>query len=512
MRDTWRALPRSRGMTATIVLSLALGTGANAAVYSAIDALLFRPPPAVADPATLADLFTSQINGATYGFSSYADFQSMGAADGLDGAAAVEDRDERGFRLGDTSAAPRVAAVTENFWTLLRLTPYAGEWRAGGVVISFDLWQRLLNGDAGVVGRTVTVDGRAYVVAAVAPPGFRGLHLDRVFDVWVPLTADAGAGGRGDRHFRIIGRLAPGAELPRVQASLDGIAASLAREHPATNMGTLRTVDEPRRMTAAGYSRLDPSVRWRTTMLSAALVGATLLMLLSDCVNTGSLLLSRGLARRTELTIKTALGADRARLMRQILIESVALSGAGAALGVVAAGWTAGAIPALFAPDHARLLDTRVDPRVMAVTMGAGVLTGVLCGLVPAVVSTRALAAGALRGDASRIGERPGGARLRLALVGAQLALSTIFLIGGALLTSIVDTALGRDRSPAAGEVTVAAIESYDPDFRGKVEAELRRTPGVEVVGWVTTAPLGRTARRTYLVSRGAAVEPVDID
>ena len=475
MRDSWRSLTRSRGLTVTIVLSLALGTGANAAVYSAIDALLFRPPAGVGEPAALADVFTSQINGATYGFSSYADYLSLAGTAGIDAAAAVEDRDERAVRFGDHAGAPRIAGVTPGFWDLLRLTPHAGAWAAGGAVLSFDLWRRF-GSDPAIVGKDVQIDGRAYRVGAIAPPAFRGLHLDRV------------------------------------QASLTSLAASLARQYPDTNLGTLRTADEPRRFTALRYSRLDPSVRWRTTLLAAALMGATLLMLVSACVNTGSLLLSRGMARRTELTIKLALGADRGRLIRQLLLESVLLSGAGAVMGVLVAAWSAGAIPALFAPDHARLLDTRVDPRVIAATLGAGLLTGVLCGLAPALLSTRALAPGALRGDASRIGERPGGARLRMTLVGAQLALSTIFLIASALLSTVVDTALGSQRAGAAGEVTVAAIESYDSDYRSKVDAELRRTPGVDVVGWVTTAPLGRAVQRTYVISRGPAVEPVDID
>ena len=511
LRHAMRSVTSAPWLASVVVLSLALGTGANAAVYSAIDALLFRPPAGVAEPAALADVYTSQINGATYGFSSYADYVSIAGTAGIEAAAAVEDRAERAVRFGDHAGAPRIAAVTPNFWELLRITPYAGAWAAGGAVLSVDLWQRF-GSDPAIVGKQILVDGRAYRVGAIAPPAFRGLHLDRVFDLWVPLTADAGAGGRGDRHLRVIARLTPGVPLDRVQTSLASLAASLARAHPDTNMGTLRTADEPRRITALQYSRLDPSVRWRTALLAAALMGATLLMLVSACVNTGSLLLSRGMARRTELTIKLALGADRGRLIRQLLLESVLLSGAGAVMGILFAAWSAGAIPALFAPDHARLLDTHVDPRVIAVTLGAGLLTGVLCGLAPALVSTRALAPGALRGDASRIGERPGGARLRMALVGAQLALSTIFLIAAALLSTIVDTALGSQGSRAAGEVTVAALESYDPDYRDKAEAELRRTPGVEVVGWVTTAPLGRTAQRSYLISRGPAVEPVDID
>ena len=511
----WRAVAGHRALSAVIVVSLALGTGANAAVYSAIDALLFRPPAGVTDPGTLVDIYTSQINGATYGLSSFADYVSLSRADGLEAAAAIDDRQDRAVQFGDRSRAPRVVAVSPEFWNVLRMPPPAGRWDADGTVVSFDLWQQF-GADPSIAGKPIVVDGRTYRVAAVAPPGFRGLHVDRVFDVWVPLGADAGAGGRGDRHMRIVGRVAAGADLDRVQTSLGAIAAALARDYPATNMGTLRTAEEPRRLTALAYSRLDPALRWRTELLAAALVGATALMLLSACVNTGSLLLSRGMARRTELTIKIALGADRGRLVRQLLVESVLLAGAGAALGALAAAWSAGAIPALFAPDHARLLDTHVDPRVIAITLGAGILTGIVCGLAPALVSTRALVPGALRGDAARIGERQGAARLRLVLVGAQLALSTVFLIASALLTTIVDTALGSQRSRASGELTVATIEvppgSDAAAYRAAATEELGTLPSIDGVGWVSSPPAARTARRTFRIARGEASEPVDID
>ena len=509
LRRSLRTLLRAPGLTAVIVLSLALGIGANAAVYSAVDALLFRPPAGVADPATLADVFTSQLNGGTYGPSSYDDYLSMAPA-GFEALAAVDDRADQAVRLGDRASAPRVAAVTAGYWNLLRVRPYAGAWASDGVVLSYDAWQGL-GGDPAAVGQAISVAGREYRLAAIAPRGFRGLHLDRVFDAWVPLDRAAAAGGRGDRHLRLIARLGAG-DLDAVNAALSSLAATLAREHPDTNLGTLRTADEPRRFTALPYSRLDPAVRWRTTLLAGAIVGAALLMLLSACVNTGSLLLSRGIARRTELTIKVALGADRARLIRQILLESLLLSAAGSLAGLVGAAWTAGSIPAWFAPDHARLIDAAVRPGVMGIGLLAGLVPGILCGLAPAVLATRALAIDALRGDSARIGDRQGAARLRMGLVGAQLALSTIFLIGSALLTTVVDTALGSQRSRAAGELTLASIDPLDGDYRAMADADLRRMPRTDVVGWVLTPPLGRAARKTFHVSRGPAVESVEID
>ena len=517
LRQAIRNLSRTPWLAAVIVLSLALGTGANAAVYSAVDALLFRAPAGVADPATLVDIHTSQINGATYGSSSYADYLSLTAAAQLDAAAAIDERDETALRLGDAIINARVAAVSENFWDVLRVRPYLGQWASpdsrqpNGAVIGFDVWQAF-GGDHEILGRAVTIAGRTYSVVAVAPPRFRGIHLDRVSDVWIPLDADAGRTGRGNRRLKVIGRLAPGADLEHLQDSLTALSHTLARDYPDTNKGTIRTADEPRRFTALRYSRLNPAIRSQAGLLAAVLLGATCLLLLSACVNAGSLLLSRGIARRTEFTIKTALGADRAMLMRQLLIEALILALSGAAAGVLVAAWTAGAIPALFAPEHARLLDTRVEPPVMLITLAVGAAAGVLFGLAPAVLSTRSLSPDVLRGDAARLSERHGGARLRMALVGAQLALSTIFLIESALLTKVVDSALRIDLFHGAGSVVIASIESYDPRYRDAAIARLRRLPSIAAAGWVAAPPLGRSARREFRIERGSTSESVEFD
>ena len=311
--------------------------------------------------------------------------------------------------------------------------------------------------------------------------------------------------------MKVIARL--GAEpLPIVQQRLDGLAADLARGFPDTNIGTIRTEDEPRRITAQPYSRIDPSARWRATLLAAILLSATSLLLLSACLNAGSLLLSRGLARRAELTIKTALGAGRPRLVRAFLLESVMLATAGSLGGLLLARWTSAYIPSVFAPEHAALLDTRVQWPVMLVTVSVGVLTGLLCGLAPAVVATRALPVDALRGDPSRLGERPGAARLRMSLVAAQLALSTVFLAGSALVSRAIDAALQIDLSATTGSLAVAVVETYDPDYRERALKLLRERPSVSRVGWVATAPLYKPVRREFRISRGAATEVAEVD
>lgn len=508
LRQAIRHVVSAPWLTAVIVVSLALGTGANAAVYSAVDALLFRAPPGVAGATRLVDLHTSQLNGGTFGHSSYADFQSIAATPSLDAAAAFEERDIETVSVGDASVTARAAAVSRGFWPLLGMpaVPVSGP----AAVISDDLW-RSLGSDPGLVGRTAKVGAREYVIAAVAPRGFRGLHLDRVFDLWVPLDEQA-APGRGDRRLAVIGRLAANASIDQLQRELESVAAGLAAAYPATNKGTLRNPEEPRRITATAYARLDPLVRGRATLFGVALLGATALLLISACVNAGSLLLSRGMARRTELTIKTALGADRARLVRQVMLEGLLMAFAGTVAGLIAAAWTAGAIPALFAPEHASLLDTRVQRPVIAATLAVGVLAGLFFALVPALVSTRGLSAAALRGDASRIGERHGGARLRMLLVAAQLALSTIFLIASVLLVRFSDTTLAIDRSHAAGRLVLASIETSDEDYRAAALPRLRALPSVATVGWITTPPLGRPVRQQFRIEQGAVSELVDVD
>ena len=512
LRQALRSLARAPWVAAGIVASLALGSGATAAVYSAVDALLFRAPAGIDEPASLVDIYTSQMNGATYGASSYPDFLSLAASHELSAAAAIEERNEAAVRLGDAVTMRRVAAVSPGFWNVLRMSPHIGTWpTAGGhsAVVSFDTWQAL-GGDAALPGRAVTIDGRTYTVGAIAPRGFRGLHLERVLDVWIPLDAEPAA--RGNRRLRIVGRLAPGTTLEPLQHALDALSRALADAYPDTNKGTIRSTDEPRRLTAAGYSRLSPAVRPKAALLSTILLGTTGLLLVSACVNAGSLLLSRGLARRTELTIRTALGAARGRLVRQILIESLILTLCGGAAGLMVAAWTAGTIPSLFAPEHARLLDTHVRPLAMAVGLAASLAAGVFCGLGPAIVSTRALSPEVLRGDAAGLGEKQAGAGLRLVLVGAQLALSTIFLNASALLTNAVDRALTMDRSWGLGTVAIARMEGYGNAYRAAALSELRQAASVAGAGWVATLPMARAARRGFRIDHGQNQEWVELD
>ena len=512
IRHAFRSLSRTPFLAAAIVLTLAVGTGATAAVYTAVDAVLFRAPAGVQDPGTLVEIYTSQMNGGTHGASSYLDFASIAALPELSATAAVDDRDDAVLRFGSATAFRRVAAVTTNYWDVLGVTPRLGEWpdasAADAVVLSFDAWQAL-GGSLDMVGREIAMNDRRHVVAAIAPSGFRGLHIARVIDAWVPLPPDSA--NRGNRHLAVVGRLANGITLERLQSALTATAERLAETNPDTNRGTIRAPDAPRRFTAADYSRLSPGVRSQASLLSVILLGVTALLLLSACVNAGSLLLSRGIARRAELTIRTALGADRRRLVRQIVLESVLLVLAGAAGGLLVATWTAGSIPALFAPEHARLIEARIAPGVILVAFVAAGGAGVLCGLAPALLSTRALSLDVLRADPAAVGGRHAGAGLRTVLVAAQLAISTIFLIAAGLLTTAVNEALTIDRSWSVGTVVLASIETYDPSYREKASAPLRAARSVARAGWVAVPPMARTVTREFRIQRGPNHERIQL-
>lgn len=248
-------------------------------------------------------------------------------------------------------------------------------------------------------------------------------------------------------------------------------------------------------------------------MIAAVVVGAVALLLVSACVNAGNMLLSHGFARRRELAVKMALGATRKRLVRQLLTESLLTSLGGAALGLVFAAWTMRVIPALFSPEHAAMLDTGLQPALIAATVVIASAAGALFGIAPALHATSAPASMALRADAGAISQQQGGRMLRAVLVAAQVALSTVLLLAAGLLVTSLRAVLDADRSFPARNVAVAAMENpgrfVDPlrgiAFQKALVETLRRTKGVHAVGWATVAPLIASTRHKFRLEAGGA-------
>jgi predicted permease len=512
-----------------VVLSLALGTGANAVLYSALDALLFRPPAGVVNPSRLVTIGTGQFNGDPHGLSSYPDVLSLRAGvPGFQSMAAFDDGTVEDVQLGDSTQRVRLVEAAEDFFLTLGGTEHLGSLpgrhpKAGSgqsAVISFSLWTTF-GSPADVVGQPLRVGGRSYTIAAVAAAGFRGLRLGRTCDVWVPLRLDDRQ-SRGDRRLSVIARLADRVTLEAAQQQATVVANGLASRFPETNRGTRAGPDESRRISLRTYSRMDPSAGAQQALLTVVGFGATAMLLVCACVSTASLLLSRSAAKRQEVAVELALGARRSWLVRQALVEGLLLAGSGAAIGLVLAGWLAGFLPSLLSPEGAEMLDTTLDAATITGTIIVAVVAGALFAIGPAHLVTRTLDTEALRTDAGVVSSGRARAPLRAALVTGQVALSTALLIAADGLLDTLTSGLQGDLGVGGGEIAIALLQMPTDrpgevatafTFRHKASDALRRMPSVESVAWVATLPVRTHLSRRFAVEvRPGVIETADLE
>jgi putative ABC transport system permease protein len=522
LRQTLRSAPRAPAATAVLLLSLALGTGSNAAVYGAMRSLLLSAPPGVGDSSRIVALYTSEFSGATYGPSSYADFLSVKGTRAFESVAASDDHAVENVRTGPLSATSRIAAVTEEFFKTLHMTASAGRLLSSddftantpGAVVS-DALASQLGGPSALLGAAIEIADRTYSVVGITPHRFRGLHVGRECDVWIPMTSPRPA--RGDRRLAMFARLAPGVTIAAADEAMRDLSDDLAVRFPQTNRGTKDQADAPRRLTAVRYSPLDPSAIDQVRLVAIVIGGAAALLLASACLNVGSLLLSAALARRSELAVKMALGATRGRLVRQFLTETICLCLAGGALGLLFAWWTAGAIPALFMAEQAEQLDLRIRVSTMLLTVGVGVLAGVVFGVGPALQGTAAPPATVLRSESASISIGRDRSRLRAWLVAGQVGLSTTLLIGTGLAVSSLNGALDAGLGNVTRHVAIMSVELpgrfHDSvrgiAFRNALLDELSRTPGVEAAGWASRLPVNHGGKQLFHLE-GTSTEVTD--
>lgn len=517
LRYACRALARTPGFTAAALLTLAIGTGANATVFSFVNALLLRPAPVVRNPGSLFSVFTSDFSSGPYGATSYPDFRSLRTDATAFASLAAFVESAAVLRDGDATERVRVMNVSGEFFELLGLRPAHGRLlmasdatmaAAPAAVIGHDLWRRVFGADESVIDRVVSINGAPHTVVGVAPPKFDGLNLGGTFEVWTPLLGrEDDPAERGRRGLSMVARLRPGISMGEAQAQLNGIAANLARTYPATNLGTLRDPQSPRPMIVVPHSRIHPSTRGTVVMLGGVLMAAVGLVLLVACANVASLLLSRATARGRELTIRLALGASRARLMRQLLTESLLLGLAGGVLGVLFSLWTADALPSFVPAEQARLLDASVDSRVLTFTIILSVIAGGLFGLAPALHALRPGAQSALKNDGGRTSDAKAG-RLRAALVLAQVTLTFVLLVSSGLLVQSVSNALRADLGFGAREAVIANVEIPGAELTPEQGAihlaaaldRVRALPGVEAASLARSLPLAGSGRRGFTI------------
>jgi predicted permease len=535
LEDLWRDLRyglrillKKPGFTSIAVLTLALGIGANAAIFSLVNALLLRPVEGVEAPERLVSIYTSDYSSGLYGGSSYPDYLDFrDQADAFTGLAAFEDT-VANLTFGGEAERLRGQAVTGNYFSVLGVRPAAGRTLlpaddAGGapqvVVISHGLWRRRFNSDRGLVGTGLMLDGRTYTLVGVAAENFKGTRLGPTSpDFWVQLARPdtASPDARGNRGIDIVGRLRDGVTLEQAQEQVSAVAARLAREYPDTNMGTLGRPDEPRPVTVTPETRLGPQRQKAVWAVSAVLLAVVTCVLLIACANVANLMLVRASTRGREMAVRLALGAGRLRLVRQLLTESLCLALAGGAAGLLIARWTADLLPTFFPRDDAAALDFSLDWRVIAFTASVSLLSGAFFGLTPALRATRPDLVPALK-DA---GGAPVGGRRRLsltnALVVAQVALSLVLLVGAGLFIRSLLKAVSADLGFTTENVLVARLDLRGEEaeagkgqlFYRELQERVGALPGVRSVGLARIVPLSGGGMRRGTIIEGYEPRP----
>ncbi|HEY9227497.1 MAG TPA: ABC transporter permease, partial [Gemmatimonadaceae bacterium] len=380
IRFALRTLSRAPALTAVAVLTLALGIGANSAVFSLVNAVLIRPLPFV-DPDRLVVLFEMRDGYGRANLSAHEYVAMREQSRSFVGLAMFNYRGATMTGRGDPVTL-RVETVTANFFDVLGHRPIIGRtFRPGEdqpgaarvVVLGHAVWLTRFGGDSSIVGKSVTLDDAPYQVVGVMDA--RG---DMSFDLWIPLDLAAEVRKVGNHSNNALGRLRPGVSIEMARQDLAGVARRLADEMPRDNTGH-----------SVGATFLFDEMTGDVRRPLGLAFGATAFVLLIACANVGHLLLTRAAARQKELAIRTALGAGRSRIIRQLLTEALLLSAAGGVLGLIVAVWVADLLPSLSAVRVPRLTEMSVDWRVVVATGGCCVLAGLLCGLIPAFRASR---------------------------------------------------------------------------------------------------------------------------
>ena len=527
LRYALRQLLRSPGFTTVAVLSLALGLGINTTIFSVVSGLLLRPLP-VADPERLAAVFTSDFSGPAFGGSSYVDYTDLrDRARSFEALAAVL---MEPMNVASTGSAEVVAGqfVSGNFFQVIGRPAAHGRLlqpsddRAGAppaVVISHAFWRRRFGSDPAVIGQVVGIGGQQATIAGVAPEEFTGIVRGLRVDIWVPFAfhpiihpGSDELTSRGARGLSIVGLLRP--ELPPRAAEAE--LRTLAAQFQAAYREAWTDVrGAGRRLTLVPESELRvlPQIRGGVLGGSALLLGVAALVLLIACANLANLLLARAAIRRREIAVRLSLGAGRARLVRQLLTESVLLAGAGGVLGVVAALWSTDLIGRIQVPGPFPVeLDFAPDFRVLAFALAASMLTGVLMGLAPALQASKPDTVSALRDDASGVART----RLRGAFVVAQIAMSLVLLVAAGLFIRSLRNASSIDPGFSTRRALLVGVDlslvGYDEDrgrtFFRTMRERLAALPSAESVSLTTIVPLGLNSARRSLSVRGYTPSP----
>jgi macrolide transport system ATP-binding/permease protein len=529
-RYSLRAMAKNPSFVAAAVASLALAIGPNTVIFSLVNALLLKPLPVDA-PDQVVRVFSSDDHGPYHPLSypDYIDYRDRQRD--FSGLAACQ----RIMMSLNNNGRPEVvpgAVVSANFFSVLGAQPLLGrafapeEDQSPGArpvaVVSFNLWQRRFNADPALLGAALRLNGHSFTVIGVAAKGFTGINVGLTTDIWVPITMypklmpslTGASDPLNDREQAwlndVIGRLKPGVGIEQAQSSLNGVSKQLESAYPS------RAGNQRRGLALVPISKGHPKIRAAILSFAVLLMAVVGIVLLIACANVANLLLTRGAARQREIAIRLALGANRWRLTRQLLTESVTLSLAGGAAGVLLAYWVSDLLltfkPAVSIP---MTIDLSLDRRVFGFSLAISFLTGIAFGMVPALQASRPDLIAALKAKTVSFGRGDRASHLHSLLVIVQMSLSLVLLIGAALLFRSMQNAY---RTDPGFEKNNLLLLSTDLDLRGYTAAEgrkfcrrfidrMRSLPGLQAASLTSVFPLSLASSEIAVTVEGRGLQ-----
>jgi putative ABC transport system permease protein len=502
-----RMLAKSPGFTLVAVLTLALGIGANTAIFSIVNAVLLRPLPFknYAQLVVLRETYKN-VGNVSVSYPDFLDWRQQSHT-----FAAMSVIYNRGFNLAGVAQPENIGgyAVSSNFLALLGVRPVLGRdflpseetpGTAPVILLSYQLWQSHLGGDPAVIGRSISLDGRSFSIIGILPPTFR--FLDRT-DVIVPIGVFAAdlidRGERGDMD--VVGRLASGVPLAQAAVEMDTITARLAEQYPQTNHGF-----------GAHLESFREAFTGETRLAVLVLFGAVVFVLLIACVNVANLFLVRGAARAREIALRLAFGASRGRVVRQMLTESLVLAVCGGVLGILLGARGISGLGYLLPADSLQTTGVRMDLSVFLFASVMIVLVAFAFGLIPALQATRPDLHETLKEGGRRATSTSAQQRLRGALAIAETALALVLLVGaGLMLKSLYHLIQVRPGFEPARLLTMEMdlrTDQYSKDpailnFWQQILDRVRIIPGVESAAVGTVVPLTGSHRRSDVTIEG---------
>ena len=510
LRYAFRHLARNPGFTAVAVLSLAIGIGANTALFGVVNAVFIRDYP-FHEPDELVRIFTAVRGRDPHGSTAYPDVLDMRDLDDVFSAVGTFDVFFSGVDLEDETVRVIGETLSQELVSTLGIEAAVGrtflpeEDETPGthavVMLGYGFWERAFAADPTIVGQTIRLAGRPVTVVGVAPEWLQSVMSqslaadvftpEMMSAITTPNSEDSRFRNRGNRSRSVIARLAPGVSLDAARARLDTLASQLQEAYPDTNEG------RSYRLLPAGSVVLNPDLDSVLASAAAFLMAVVGLVLLLACTNLATFLLARGTERRKEIAVRLALGARRGTLVRQLITETLLISMLGGAVGLLVAQWTLSLLMGFHPPMPVTFtLELGIDRTVLLFTLGIATLTGLLFGLAPALQSTKPAVAPTLRDEAGTGRQRRFG--LRNCLIALQVAVSMILLVGGGLFLRSLGAAQSVDPGFTTREAGLVYFDFSASGISGDeywpltedLLARARALPGIEAVTATNDIPL----------------------